>query len=305
MPISWVAIQRNPRSGTGARRRELLELIRELKRRGLRPRVFSRREKLDERLRNPAARESLKCVVAAGGDGTISDVINRVQDVPIAVLPLGTENLLAKYLGVPASGRAVAEIIAAGQTRPIDVCTAGSRRFLLMASLGFDAEVVRVLHDARRGNITKLTYFQPIWQTLRKYQHPPMRLFFDDKPEPVEARLVVIANLPVYAFGLKIAASARGDDGLLDARMFQPRSAFQMFRYLYKVVARSHERLSDVVSMQARRIRIESDVPVPVQIDGDPAGCTPVEIAMIPAGVQMLVPPDYESPLSAWERGRG
>lgn len=286
----WVAIQRNPRSGTGARRRELLELVSALRKFGLRPRVFSQRQKLDQRLREPEFRENLACVVAAGGDGTIGDVANRVHDIPIAILPLGTENLLAKYLHIPPSGQAVAELIAAGHTFNLDVCQVAERRSLLMASFGFDAEVVRVLHEARRGNITKLTYFQPIWNSLRKYEHPPMRLYFDGAAKPVEARLALVGNLPVYAFGLKIAASARGDDGLLDVRLFQPRSAFQMFRYFYKVVARSHEQLPDVVSMQARTIRVESDVPVPVQIDGDPAGFTPVEISVVPSAVRVYAP---------------
>jgi diacylglycerol kinase family enzyme len=292
MSTPWVAIQRNPRSGTGARRRELLQLVAGLKKHRLRARVFSNREKMDARLRDPGRRDSLVCVVAAGGDGTICDVINRVPGIPLAILPMGTENLVAKYLGIPPCGRTVAEFIAAGQFRSLDLCRCGDRHFLLMVSLGFDAEIVRLLHESRRGNITKLTYFQPTWQSLRKYRHPQMRVYIDGQPQPILARLAIVANLPVYAFGLKMVGSAEGDDGWLDARMFQLGSAFQMFRYLYKVVARGHERLPDVVSARGRRIRIESDVPVPVQADGDPAGFTPVDISIEPAAVRVIVPPE-------------
>ena len=108
MKRPWVAIQRNPTSGTGTRRGVLLELIRELKRRGIRPRLFASRERMQAKLADPAAREHLVCVLAAGGDGTIGDVVNRYPGLPLATLPLGTENLLAKYLRIQPSGAQVA-----------------------------------------------------------------------------------------------------------------------------------------------------------------------------------------------------
>ena len=113
---SWVAILRNPKSGSERGRRELLELVSELRRRGLQPRLFSHRERLQQRLTEPVLRERLLCVVAAGGDGTVGDVINRYPDLPIAVLPLGTENLLACYLRIPRSERLVAQMIADRRT---------------------------------------------------------------------------------------------------------------------------------------------------------------------------------------------
>jgi YegS/Rv2252/BmrU family lipid kinase len=290
MTAPWVAIQRNPHSGSGTRRRELQELIAGLRGHGLRPRLFSRRELFDRRLLEPRARDGLVCVVAAGGDGTICDVLNRMPGVPVAILPLGTENLMAKYLGITPSGRLVADMIAAGKTRRFDLCQVGSRRCFLMASFGFDADVIHRVHTSRRGNITKLTYFQPISQSLRKYGHPPMRLYFDGATSPIIARMAVVANLPLYAFGLRVVADACGDDGFLDVRMFQPESAFQMFRYLYKVVRGVHEALDDVTCVRAQRVRIESDVPVPVQADGDPAGWTPIEISVLPSAFECFVP---------------
>ena len=75
----WVAIQRNPTSGTGTRRGVLLELLRELKRRGITPRMFANRERMQAKLANPAMREHLVCVVAAGGEGTIGALVNDPQ----------------------------------------------------------------------------------------------------------------------------------------------------------------------------------------------------------------------------------
>ena len=80
MGKSWVAIQRNPRSGTGRRRRELVELCCALRRHGLVPRIFRDRAELDARVREPVSRQNLVAIVAAGGDGTVVDVVNRLND---------------------------------------------------------------------------------------------------------------------------------------------------------------------------------------------------------------------------------
>ena len=269
----------------------MLELVSELRRRGLQQRLFSHRERLRQRLAEPVLRERLLCVVAAGGDGTVGDVINRYPDLPTAILPLGTENLLARYLRIPRSGRLVAQMIADGRTRRIDLGQVGNRRFTIMASLGFDADVIHRAHARRSGHVSRLSYLQPIWQSLRNYEYPALRLYLDGAETPIRARLAVLANLPTYALGLPMADSACDNDGLLDLRLFQRHSAFQMFRYFYKVASGRHERLVDVTSLRARQIRIESDRPAPIQVDGDPAGWTPVEICVLPAALELLVPP--------------
>src|SRR3990172_1338542 len=146
MRSPWVVIQRNPMSGTGQERGEILQLISGLKRHGFRPRLFSSRENLARFLERPGQREQTACIVAAGGDGTVSDVVNRFPGLPVAMLPLGTENLIARYLKLPRDGRALAELIAAGRKRRLDACTLGDRRFLIMAGFGFDADVVRRTH---------------------------------------------------------------------------------------------------------------------------------------------------------------
>jgi len=278
----------------GVQRAEILALCAHLRRLGIRPHVFSRRERLTERLSRPDGRAGLVCLVAAGGDGTVGDLLNRFPGVPLTVLPLGTENLLARHLGIPSDGRFVAEIIAQGVTRRFDVGLLNGRRFTLMVSAGFDADIIHRTHARRRGNIQKWNYIQPILETLRSYRYPEMRVTVDaqgPRPEkPLAGRLVVVANLPEYALGLPIATGVAGDDGLLDLRLFQRPSAFQMVRYLYKVARRQHEELPDVRVSRVRSVRIDSDVPVPIQCDGDPGGWTPAEISVLPGALTLLVP---------------
>lgn len=286
----WVAIQRNPTSGTGTRRGVLLELIRELKRRGIRPRIFANRERMQVTLADPAAREQLVCVLAAGGDGTVGDVINRYPGLSVATLPLGTENLLAKHLGIQPSGVQVAELIASGSRRKLDLGQLNGRRFTLMASCGFDAAVVHQTHANRRGNIRKWHYLPPIWNSIRKYDHPPLRIFIDDEPQPRAARLLMVVNLPAYALGIPFAPQATGEDGQLDLCLFQQGSTFQMVRYLGHVIAGRHQSLPDVTCLKASRVRIEADVGVPWQMDGDPAGFTPVTLEVLPAKLEIFAP---------------
>jgi diacylglycerol kinase (ATP) len=307
MNVPWVAVQRNPASGAGFKRAEVLALCTHLRRLGIRPRVFSSRERLTERLSRPDGCAGLVCLVAAGGDGTVSDLVNRFPDVPLTLLPLGTENLIARHLGIPCDGRAVAEIISRGVTRRIDVGLLNGRRFMLMVSAGFDADVVHRLHARRQGNIRKSNYIQPILETLRSYRYPELRVAFDGEGPPaaegrsgqgragaspgtVFGRLIIVANLPEYALGLPIAEGAADGDGLLDLRVFERPSAFQMVRYLFNVALRRHEGLADVRVSRARRVQIDSDVRVPIQCDGDPAGWTPADISVLPGALTLFVP---------------
>ncbi len=285
----WVAIQRNPISGTSSRRNLLLDLIARLREHGITPRLYSHRDRLDRRMQNPHLRRSLLGIVAAGGDGTVGDVMNRHEGLPIAVLPLGTENLLARYLQIPRSGRAVADLIAEGHTRRVDVGQIGGRKFLLMASFGFDADVVRRAHERRRSSFSQWNYIQPILASLRNYQYPQLHLKIPGQ-ETRNAKLCVIVNIPSYALRLPFAKQASASDGQLDLRLFGRGSTFQMLRYFYKVAMGTHERLPDVQSVQATQVRIESDEPVPVQVDGDPAGWTPAEVSVLPSALEVFAP---------------
>jgi len=295
-PANRVVIQRNPASGSGWRRSLLLELVRELRLRGFRPRLFSDRARCDHWLAVPQNRASTLCLVAAGGDGTVDDLLNRHPGWPLAILPLGTENLLARGLGIPPSGVDLARVIAEGHRRTIDLGLAGNRRFVLMASVGFDAEVIHRVHAARTGTITHLSYLQPIWAALRRYGHPQLKVWLDDETDPREARLAVIVNYPMYALNLPMARRAKPDDGWLEVRLFQKGSAFQILRYFCTLLCGRHEDLPDVISMRARRVRIESEHAVPVQVDGDPQGTTPIEIGIIPQGLRLFSPRVVVSP---------
>lgn len=290
-------IQRNPRSGSGKGKTELLRLVSALKSMGFRVRMFSRRDRLDAWLIDAKDTRTVRCIVGAGGDGTLGDLLNRHPGQRIAILPLGTENLMAKYLRIRRDGKRLADYILANKSRTIDVgevrhldaANSTPQRFAIMLSAGFDGEVVHQVDAIRTGNISKLTYLKPIWRALRGYSHPELRIIVDDNASHV-ARMATAVNAPAYALGLTPAKSANPADGVFDIRLFGKGSAFHVIRYLARIAMGSIERAKDVTCLTARKIRIEADVPVPVQIDGDPAGFTPLEITVIPSSLELIVP---------------
>ena len=166
----------------------------------------------------------LRTVVAAGGDGTVAEVINRIPPgVPLSVLPQGTENLLAKYLSMPRHPEILAALIAGGTVVPHDAGEAAGRLFALMASCGFDAEIVRKLHAERTGHIGHLSYLKPIWQTIRSYEYPELRITCDDW-ESVREPAAKKGTVPFCS-----ADSAKGDSPRGGSQLvIQARFAFVM-----------------------------------------------------------------------------
>jgi diacylglycerol kinase family enzyme len=158
-----------------------------------------------------------------------------------------------------------------------------------MVSAGFDAAVIHAAHAARTGHIGRAHYLRPIWRTLCAFPYQELRVFADDSDEPVVGRMVVAANLASYALRLPVVPTARGDDGLLDVRVFRHGSTFHLLRDLSMLMRGRPERMADVTSLRVQRLRIESAVPVPVQADGDPAGTTPCEITVEPAAARLFV----------------
>lgn len=323
--LNEVLIVANPRAGAGPGHLKIERLATALRAHGLRPRVEYDLQAVDGIAAELSAAGRLRVVVAAGGDGTVAEVLNRTAPgIPLTVLPLGTENLLAKYLEIPRDGEGVAAVIAAGAIALHDAGSAAGRLFALMASFGFDAEVVRRLHVSRTGHIAHWSYVKPIWEAIRTYQYPELRIYCDRvaagesvaSPEAtasaagngskpvvavgsapgeclIRARFAFLTNVPRYAFGLQFAPQALGDDGWFDLCTFRRGSFFSGLWYLSQVILRRHGRLADCSQRRVRRLRIESDCPVPYELDGEACGYLPVEIEMQPNRLTLLAPPAW------------
>lgn len=299
---SWVGIAANPGSGLGRGRARVERLALALRRRGITPRIAWT---LDDRARLIAESRvdtACRCLVAAGGDGTVSALLNERPSVPLTVLPAGTENLFARHFGIRSNPEAVAETIVSGEELTLDLGSAGGRSFALMAGLGFDADVVTRHHAARMSTAGRprpthrAAYVEPVLRSSWAYRFPSLAVHIEgDRPETLEGATVFLFNLPRYALGLPFAPTASAEDGLLDLVVFRKPGALNALRYLWLVLRGLHLKRPGVEYRQVHKATVEGLEPVPVQFDGDPAGIIdttggPWTFEAVGAAARVLIP---------------
>jgi diacylglycerol kinase family enzyme len=302
-----VLLLRNPRAGAGTNARRLARLLKELSVRGFRYEVITDLAELPEQVEALSAGGHLRTVVAAGGDGTADAVANLTPPgTPLTIFPLGTENLLAKYLRLTADPATLADTIDFGRIIRLDageirIGSAPPRIFLLMMGCGFDAEVIRRLHEMRDGHITHLSYAKPILDAIRTYDYPTVSVTCHETPDGpavqrITAHWVFVFNTPSYAVGLGICPDANPFDGELDLVTFRGGSFWQGLLHLGNVLMRRHRGRASVKCLRTGCLRITSDRSVPVQLDGDPWGELPVDIRILPERLTAVVPQEWTTP---------
>ncbi len=285
----------NRKAGSGRRREVIAEVESALQKEGMTATVVTDIEALRQQSAELLAAGRLRAVVAAGGDGTFGAALNSTPlGTPLAIIPMGTENLLGRYARHTRSPRQVAQLLARGVVVSLDAGAAGDRLFAVMLSAGFDAEVVRRVHGCRKGNITHLAYAAPICSAVFGYGHPSFELRWQDDAgewQSIDTRWLFALNLPRYAMQIPIAPHASGFDGEIDVCAFRHGSLASGLRYLTHVLLGRHQRLPDVTTLRRPRFQLASreGAQIPYQLDGDPGGFLPVDVRVIPGGMQMVV----------------
>lgn len=288
----------NPRAGARSRHDQTQAIRDALAEAGFHVQILSDLDELAVLSQQQSLSGDLRAVVALGGDGTASVVRSRVPlAVPLVPVPMGTENLLGRFVAQQADAGAVRRTLETGVVVGLDLGRAGDKHFLLMISAGFDAEVVRDLHDNRRGNINRLAYLWPILRALKNYPFPELRVTTGQGPPSAQrhvGRWLFGFNLPLYALGLRIAPQAVANDGELDVCLFQRGGYRSALRYLWYIVTGRHSNLDDAEIVRSRRFRIEcaGQAPVAYQIDGDYGGTLPVDVDVLPGELRLLVSSD-------------
>ena len=315
-----VLIVHNPNSGAADRTRLLDALQETLKSAGFEVQVQTSLDQLAESCRDPNYVAQLRTVISAGGDGTASAVASRVPaELPITLFPLGTENLLARWLGAVAVPEAALASIKELSCRKIDAATANGILSLIMVGVGYDAQVVHEVHSRRTGHITKWAYGWPMFWHAFQYTFPPLPIRayhwknlemaseqqtlprlpnpergpsngFTEDPLCWSARWLFVANLPNYAGGLSVVPNARSDDGYLCAATFQRGFAIPGLAYAASIYFRQQHWLPDYRVVRAQKFVVESPVPVRFQVDGDDGGNLPLEIQVLPGRVCLVEP---------------
>ena len=296
-----VVISSNPKSGSFSRQELVRSLQNEVQELGFACELHTDLDLMASRCRELARQGELRTVVAAGGDGTASKVASLIPaDVPLTLFPTGSENLLAKYFAQQANPKSCANLIQRLRLSPIDSMMVNDRYSLLMASIGFDAEVVRRVHQSRRSHVTKLTYWVSIAQSLLRYRWPAMQIeIFDENHkliERVSGGWVFVFNVPRYASGLAIMNDAIEHDGLLDIGIFDHGGLLRNMWYYWNVARGKHPQLKQWRRFRACEIQVEmSDKTksqtseVSCQADGDWVCELPVNVRIATSKLQLVV----------------
>jgi diacylglycerol kinase (ATP) len=276
---SWVGIVANQNSGIGRGRQRVAQLALALSQAGLCAQVAWTTEDRTRLVRRAEDDPACRCLVAVGGDGTVSALLNEHPKVPMSVFPAGTENLVAQHFGLRRNARALTRTITEGQPRRVDVGSAEGRRFLLMVGFGFDGDVVSRHHRARShsGRIrptSRLAYILPVLRSSFSYKFPTIHVRIENQgvQEVLSGTTVFLFNAPRYALGLPFVPTARDDDGWLDLLIFRDPGAFTALCYLWNVFRGTHLDLPTVFHRRVKTAFVTADDTVPIQIDGDPGG---------------------------------
>ncbi len=236
--------------------------------------------------------------IAIGGDGTLRVVAEFLLATfgpehipPLVVVALGTANLMRQHLNLDWNAAEIDRAIDQRRIRYLDAARANGQLFLLMAGVGIDAAIVHALDRIRTGPINKLSYLLPAALALKDYRFPAMSVELDGATifESAPA-LTFVGNVSEYGTGFPILPDAVSDDGLLDVCVLPCKDPQKLVEVLLRTVANEHTQMRGVVCARGKHIRVQTENPVPVQLDGDPGGHTPLEIELLPCRLPFIVP---------------
>ncbi|MEP6698797.1 MAG: diacylglycerol kinase family protein [Verrucomicrobiota bacterium] len=245
-----------------------------------------------EALARNAVAEGFEKIVAAGGDGTINEIVNGIagSDVALGLLPLGTMNVFATELGLPANdlGRCW-EIIRQDRVRPIDLPSANGKYFVQLAGVGLDAQAVKETSRAFKRNFGPLSYLISAAQIASR--QPPRLRIEAENAVTEEGSFVLVGNGRLYGGRLPFFKQALLDDGLLDVLVFKRLNYLEIIRYLQNVIFTSQITAPEVEYFQTSRLHVSSEESVPVEVDGELIGNCPVEFRVRAGALRVLTPP--------------
>jgi YegS/Rv2252/BmrU family lipid kinase len=255
-----------------------------------------------------AAAQGIDLVFAAGGDGTIAQVVDGLVGTAtaLAVLPSGTGNVFARQLNMPVPGGLhvrpileAARLLLDGQIRRVDVGRISprkghgmSRHFLCWTGVGFDAQVnIAVEQEARqKKRFGIIAFLAAGFLTLQHYAGTASVVRVDGRRISRRMVMLVANNIQLYGVFVKMAPAAVLDDGLLDVFCFQGSSPLRTALHTLRVLVGLHIQDPKVEIYQARRVEVHTYRPLPVHVDGDAAGYTPIVIEVLPRALNLLVP---------------
>jgi diacylglycerol kinase (ATP) len=251
-------------------------------------------------LARDAAKKGAQIVVAAGGDGTLGEVLNGIygSGAKLGILPLGTGNDFARCIGIGTKVDFALEVLKTGHFRAVDVGIieneTGKRFFLNVAGAGFDSRVAARINAHRPAILSKLggtaAYLVAGICEVHAHQLSQVRLVLDGKVIESRAVLCAIANASSYGGGMRVAPDADLSDGLFDVCLIKDVEKWEFVRAFPGVFSGKHVHHPKVEMFRAAKIEFSSDPPLPILVDGEIMSQTPARFEMVTRAIEIVAP---------------
>jgi len=247
-----------------------------------------------EELAKKASGDGVPLIVAAGGDGTFNEVINGIAktDTAMAILPMGTTNVLAKELGVPEKIDAALKVALSGTLHTVSLGqitfasreTRRTRNFCLMAGIGFDGQAVYSVNLSLKRRSGKGAYILSGLTTL--FGYAPEEMVFTVDGKTYRGYSAIIGKSSRYGGDFRITPDAALTSPDLYVFIMHGKRRADMLRYCFGILTGKHLVLKDVTYLRAYSISVQGKAHV--QIDGDYVGTTPADIHAVPDALRLL-----------------
>jgi diacylglycerol kinase (ATP) len=284
----------NPRAGSVKNPKALITQLGRLDAGRIR---LTRRPGDAERLARQAIQDGYRFVVAAGGDGTLNEIVNgigsRAKHVSIGIVPLGTGNDFARLLGLPAPIADNIEILLSNKTKPIDLVRVQAERtryFVNVSAGGFSGLVDEKLTPRIKRSWGPLSYLRSAAAALPQLHAYKTRVVIDDdKPLATELYNVVVGNGRFVAGGFPIAPDADPSDGLLDVILIPKASLAETAFIAAEILLGKHLSNKTVIFRRGKRVVVRSRPGMWFNVDGELVGNAPAVFQIIPAALNFVV----------------
>jgi diacylglycerol kinase (ATP) len=285
----------NPNAGSETRAQVIQDIVKTAADLGWRVTVAeTQRENHATQLAADAAAAGHPVVLAAGGDGTLNEVIQALAgtETVLGAIPLGTMNVWAREMGLSLDPVEATRQLLQGRTFRVDLGRVNGRYFLLMAGMGFDAVAVYAIQGKTKSRFGPLAFVVAGVVAALRTRGTRVRIRADGQTFETNAALITVGNTRLWAGAVQITHHASATDGRLDVCIFPGRAFLTKVKHFALVLIGRHDDDPDVTYLQVRSLHIATRPPIPIQVDGESFGTTPAQVDVVPGCLRVLVGQD-------------
>ncbi len=254
-------------------------------------------------LARQAVAEGAALLVVVGGDGTVNEVVNGIADLAdppeVAIIPRGTGWDFVRTFGIPRKVEDAVEVALHGETRLVDLGRVGYRArdgseatsvFANVASAGMSGAIAQRANDTTKALGGKLSYLLATLAVFARWTPGELRVTVDDEGRSGRMYDVVVANGRYFGGGMEICPAAATDDGLFDVLTIGDLSKRELLVTMPKTYRGSHLPHPKAELLRGRRVTVDADEPIPVELDGEQPGTTPASFEVLPGRLKLRIP---------------